>query len=138
MYQQTPHFHVLFDGGSRGNGSAEQEAYGSYCIADSHKSRIYRHVFGNATNNQAEYYALITALDHLVDAIVGAGKSPSDFIVRVVGDSMLVLNQVAGEWKCKAATLKPLHAQAQGLAARFNAVLFEHTPRDTCARVLGH
>ena len=138
MYQQDIHFHVLFDGGSRGNGSAGQQGYGSFLIHNGSRHSRHTREFGHITNNAAEYSALIEALRHLIAAIDTAGKSPSKFNIRVVGDSLLVLNQVKGDWKVKAAHLQPLHLQVRQLAARFRSVCYEHTGRETCVRLLGH
>ena len=45
-------YHVLFDGGSRRNGSAVQEAYGSYIIHTAKgRQRLARCTFGHDTNN---------------------------------------------------------------------------------------
>ena len=133
-------YHILFDGGSRGNGTATQQGYGSYLIVDARGQRqpVQRHEFGNVTNNEAEYRALLSALADLIRTIEDAGKDPAGCDVRIVGDSQLVLNQVSGAWKCKKRHLVPLRDQARALVARFHDVTFEHTPRETCLRLLGH
>ena len=133
-------YHVLFDGGSRGNGTATQEGYGSYLIVDARGQRqpVRRLEFGHVTNNEAEYKALLAALVSLVRTIEDAGQDPAGCDVRIVGDSQLVLNQVSGDWKCKKPHLLPLRDEAQANVALFHAVTFEHTPRETCVRLLGH
>ena len=138
MSQQD--FHILFDGGSRGNGTPNQLGYGSYLIVDArgHRQPIRRLEFGPVTNNEAEYKALISALADLVRIIEDAGQDPTGCDVRVVGDSQLVLNQVSGDWKCKKQHLIPLRDEAQANVALFHTVTFEHTPRETCIRLLGH
>ena len=55
-----------------------------------------------ATNNYAEYCALGLALRHLVDE----GWKGKKLTIR--GDSRLIVEQGAGNWKCKAPHLKPL------------------------------
>ena len=133
-------YHILFDGGSRGNGAATQEGYGSHLIVDARGQRqpIQRLEFGDVTNNEAEYRALLSALDDLILTIEKAGKNPTGYDVRIVGDSQLVLNQTSGDWKCKARNLIPLRDEAQAKVALFHSVTFEHTPRETCVRLLGH
>ena len=54
-----------------------------------------------ATNNQAEYSGLILGLTH--------AKSFPATSLRIEGDSMLIINQVAGKWKIKNDVLKSLH-----------------------------
>ena len=61
----------------------------------------------HGTNNKAEYLALIDLLKEL--------KRFPDVRVRIHGDSQLVVNQVKGEWNCKAKYLQPLCNQAQQL-----------------------
>lgn len=56
----------------------------------------------HATNNQAEYSGLILGLTH--------AKSFPVSSLRIEGDSMLIINQVAGKWKIKNDVLKALHA----------------------------
>jgi ribonuclease HI len=135
----TIHFHILFDGGSLNNGAANQSAYGSALIVDRHgKKRLIRREFGHSTSNQAEYKALISALQHLLTKIADAGHKPHEFNIRIVGDSQLVLNQVAGTFKVKSPNLRTLHTLATTLVKPFNHVTFQHTPRETCLRLLGH
>lgn len=133
-------FHVLFDGGSTCNGSPQARAYGSALLVcrDGRKDTE-RYTFRRGqTNNQAEYGALIMALQSLITRIEAAGQDPGAFTVRVVGDSLLVLHQITGEFKCKAPTLLPLRNAARQLVKRFDAVTLEHTPRETCLHLLGH
>jgi ribonuclease HI len=132
-------YHILFDGGSHRNGSAVQEAYGSYIIHTARgRQRLTRCTFGHNTNNQAEYKALIAALEDLVTTITDACRDPADFSVRVVGDSQLVLNQITGKWKVKSLALRRLHTHAMDLLSQFGEFVTEHAPRETCVRLLGH
>ena len=55
----------------------------------------------HATNNQAEYSGLILGLTH--------AKSFPAANLKIEGDSMLIINQVAGKWKIKNDVLKSLH-----------------------------
>lgn len=77
---------------------------------------------GWATNNVAEYRALIEGLElALAD---GADR------LVVYSDSLLLVEQLRGNYKVKNKGLKPLHARASELAHRFTEVNFEVVPRE--------
>lgn len=76
---------------------------------------------GRATNNVAEWTALVLALKRASE--LGATH------VRVFGDSQLVLRQVEGTYKVRDAGLKPLAEQAKALLATFAAYDVEWVPR---------
>jgi ribonuclease HI len=77
---------------------------------------------GRATNNVAEYYGLITALDYA--AAQGIGR----LLVR--SDSELLVRQMQGRYKVKSADLRPLHERARKLAQGFAYFAIEHVPRE--------
>ena len=77
---------------------------------------------GTATNNVAEYTALLLGLE--VALRVGADE------VEVVADSELLVRQLNGEYKVKNAGLKPLFAQAQALLTKFGKWTARHVPRE--------
>lgn len=77
---------------------------------------------GETTNNQAEYQALEAALEKAKE--LGADH------VDCYLDSLLVVQQVKGEWKVKEATLKPNVDRVRALAAQFKKVTFNHVPRE--------
>jgi len=60
---------------------------------------------GRHTNNVAEYYALIAALDY---AVANGIKR-----LRVQSDSQLIVNQIKGLYKVKHPDLRPLHERAK-------------------------
>lgn len=113
--------HLYTDGGARGNpgpagiGVRLLTAAGDVVeeLADS---------IGTATNNVAEYQALLAglelALDHGVERL------------DVFMDSELVVRQVNGQYKVKDAGLKPLHAQACLLLSKFHEVDVKHVRRE--------
>jgi len=139
MSHQIADYHILFDGGSKHNGSPNQHGYGSYLLVTADgKKRLSHRQFGNMTNNEAEYTALIFALKDLIKTINLANRTPSDFSVRIVGDSALVLNQITDTWRCRALNLIPLKTQVINLTHAFKSVTTEHTPRTTSVRLLGH
>jgi probable phosphoglycerate mutase len=76
---------------------------------------------GIRTNNEAEYYGLIAALDCAASHRIAR--------LRVCSDSELLVQQMQGNYKVKSATLRPLHEQARRLAGQFAYVTFEHVPR---------
>ena len=77
---------------------------------------------GVATNNQAEYTAVIEGLKRARE--LGA----SDVLVR--SDSRLLVEQLAGRFRVKNPTLQRLHREARGVAAAFERIRFEHVPRE--------
>lgn len=76
---------------------------------------------GRATNNVAEWRALILALRRARELGVTH--------VRVFGDSQLVLRQVEGTYKVRQAELKPLAEEARALLDSFTAYDVEWVPR---------
>lgn len=76
---------------------------------------------GRATNNVAEYYALIAALDYA--EAHGIRK------LRVRSDSELLVRQMQGQYRVKSADLRPLHERARKLARRLDSFSIEYVPR---------
>ncbi len=76
---------------------------------------------GEATNNVAEYRALIRTLE----AAAGLGYR----CLEVHTDSELLANQVTGGFKVKSEALKPLAARVKGLFEAYRQVQVEHIPR---------
>src|SRR5688572_32908845 len=101
---------LQFDGGSRGNpgpagiGVVLRAADGTALVT------LGRYI-GRATNNVAEYKALITAMEKARE--LGARK------VRILGDSELVVKQMRGEYRVKNPDLRLLYEQASGLLHEF-------------------
>jgi len=77
---------------------------------------------GRTTNNVAEYYALIAALDYA--AASGIKR------LRVYSDSQLIVNQIKGLYKVKHPDLRPLHERAKKQAASLEAFTIQYVPRD--------
>ncbi len=111
---------LQFDGGSRGNpGPAGIGVVVS--AGDGTPLVTLGRFIGRATNNVAEYRALISAMQ---EAIKLGGKN---IIIR--GDSELVIKQLKGEYRVKHPDMKPLYAEAQELLARFTQAKIEHNLR---------
>ncbi len=94
---------VHVDGGSRGNpGPAAVAAVASSSEGETLGER--KAYIGEATNNVAEYRALLLGLELARE--LGAEE------VEVVNDSELIARQIGGEYKVKHAGLKPLFLEA--------------------------
>lgn len=76
---------------------------------------------GHATNNQAEYRAVITALEEAVK--LGAGQ------VDMRSDSELVVRQINGQYRVKSASLKPLYQQVKQLQNQLEGFTITYIPR---------
>ena len=109
-----------FDGGSRGNpgpagtGSVVRAGDGTPLVT------LGRFI-GRATNNVAEYKALITALEKAKE--LGAKR------VVIRGDSELVVRQMRGEYRVKNADLRTLYDEAQHLLRQFDHATIDHNYR---------
>lgn len=77
---------------------------------------------GVATNNDAEYRALIAGLE----MALSSGITEIDVFM----DSQLVVSQMKGEWKIKSDTLRQLAVRARGLLNRFDAATITHVRRE--------
>jgi tryptophan 2,3-dioxygenase len=111
---------VHVDGGARGNpGPAAAAAVLS--TPDGEELADAAERIGTATNNVAEYRALLLGLDRARE--LGATE------VEVVNDSELIAKQVTGEYRVKNADLKPLHAQALAALDGFGRWSIRSVPR---------
>ena len=109
------------DGGSRGNPGP---AALGYVLTDPEGRRVEANAdyLGTATNNTAEYRALIAGLE----AAARHGANP----LRVCMDSELVVRQMTGEYRVKHAGLKPLHAAARTAADKIANVEYRAVRRE--------
>lgn len=80
---------------------------------------------GTATNNVAEYNALILGLEE------AKRRGVDDIDVRM--DSLLVVEQMRGRWKIKHPNMRPLALRAGELLASFRSRSIEHVPREANA-----
>ena len=76
---------------------------------------------GRTTNNQAEYRAVIAALEKATR--LGAKE------VAINLDSQLVVRQIKGEYRVKKAALKPLYQRVKQLQSRLESFTITHIPR---------
>jgi probable phosphoglycerate mutase len=78
--------------------------------------------FGRDTNNVAEYYALLAALDFATTHGIEA--------LRIRSDSELLVRQMQGRYKVKSEDLKPLHERASILSRQLKYFVIEHVRRE--------
>jgi ribonuclease HI len=128
---------VVFDGGSKGN---QGQGYGSYALNwPGEQQQVVRLRFGNqTTNNEAEYDTLLTALDAILKRLRDAGADPGTARLDIRGDSLLVINQVLGEWQCKEARLQSRCQQVRALLQQFGEWRLTHHGRSHSVKILGH
>lgn len=112
---------IYTDGGARGNPGP---AALGVVVGD----KEYSEYLGEATNNQAEYRALIFALKK-AKALLG-GKKAEEAEVEVRMDSELIVRQLNGEYKIKEPELQPLFIEVWNLRLDFKKVEFRHVPRE--------
>jgi len=109
------------DGAARGNPGPA--AYGVIVRRpDGAKHESLGKYIGRTTNNVAEYYALIAALDYA--AASGIRR------LRVFSDSQLIVNQIKGLYKVKHPDLRPLHERARKQAAALETFSIQYVPRE--------
>ncbi len=127
-----PNLKIYTDGGARGNpGPAACGA-----VIKNEKGEIILEAskfIGVATNNQAEYKALILALEkarEILSPDKNAKSRAKDKNLECHLDSELVVKQLNREYKIKNEGLKPLFAQVCGLISNFDSVKFIHIPRE--------
>lgn len=112
---------AFFDGGARQNPGPA--GYGVYIVDDNGAVLAELHgALGIATNNIAEYHGLIAALQWAVDNTVTE--------ITIKGDSLLIVEQMRGNYKVKNEGLRPLHMQARMLVMQIGNVTFAHVPRE--------
>src|SRR6476620_11132373 len=118
----VPLITIHTDGASRGNPGAAAFAYvlarkGAPVIENAG-------CLGDMTNNQAQYTALVRALEHAL-------KIGPEHRVVLNSDSELMVRQMKGEYKVKNEELRPLYQRAKELADRFaGGVSFVHVRRE--------
>jgi ribonuclease HI len=115
---------IFCDGGSRGNPGPAGIGAVVLDAASEPPRRLaaVSETIGIATNNVAEYTALIRALE--VAAEFEATR------VEVRADSQLLIRQLEGRYRVKNAGLAPLHRRAQELLAPYREVDLQHVRRE--------
>jgi ribonuclease HI len=116
----SPALVAYIDGGARGNpgpaGFGVRIEHLDGTLVEEFSEAI-----GHATNNVAEYRGLLAALEW--------AKANRCRELHVRSDSLLLVQQMLGNYKVKNAGLQPLHAKARLLARDLGRVTFEHVGR---------
>lgn len=114
-------YRANIDGGSRGNPGPA--AYG-VVIRDARGEIIVqlKKYIGRSTNNVAEYYGLIAAMDYAQSHGVRA--------IRIESDSELLVKQMRGLYKVKSADLQPLFERAKKMSQAFESFRIDHVYRE--------
>jgi len=119
--QTPPAYRVNIDGGSRGNPGPA--SYG-VVVRDPRGEIVakLKKYIGRMTNNVAEYYGLIAALDYAQSHGVRA--------VHVESDSELLVKQMRGQFKVKSGDLRPLFERAKKMSEAFDFFRIAHVYRE--------
>jgi ribonuclease HI len=114
-------YRANIDGGSRGNPGPA--AYG-VVIRDGSGELVakLKKYIGRMSNNVAEYYGLIAALDY--------AQSHKMRALRIESDSELLVKQMRGQYKVKSADLQPLFERARKMAQGFESFRIDHVYRE--------
>lgn len=111
---------VYFDGASKGNPGPS--GIGALILEEPNIRHEIKKFIGVATNNQAEYSALLEALHEAKK--LGANR------VQVFSDSELVIFQLNGRYQIKDPKLKLFYEQVRNLIGAFDHIKFTHIPRE--------
>jgi ribonuclease HI len=114
-------FQANIDGGSRGNPGPA--SYG--VVVRNERGEIVaklKKYIGRMTNNVAEYYGLIAALDYAQSSDVRA--------LRIESDSELLVRQMRGHYKVKSPDLRPLFERAKKMSQTFESFRIDHVYRE--------
>ncbi|MDO8573202.1 MAG: ribonuclease HI family protein [Candidatus Daviesbacteria bacterium] len=115
---------IYTDGASRGNPG--HASYG-FTISDEKGKLIFEEgkYIGIATNNVAEYMAVLEALRYIKKSL-----SKQTLQIELYADSKLVVEQLSGRFKVKSPHLKPLIEQIQILKMELGGAIHNHVPRE--------
>ena len=121
MNESIENTYVLkFDGCSKGNpGLAGAGAVIYYNNVELWSSSKF--IGNNITNNQAEYHGLILGLQTAIKQNIP--------LIKVYGDSQLIIKQMNGEYTVKSPLLLPLHQEAKMLEPFFVSITYDHIYR---------
>ena len=117
----TDVFVAHIDGASRGNPGPASYAVLILRPNGEVAARLQKAI-GQATNNVAEYYALVAALDY--------AQTHHITKLRIRSDSELLVRQMQGHYRVKSLSLRQLHERARRLAGSLSYFAIEHVPRE--------
>ena len=114
---------IYTDGASRGNPG--HASYG-FTISDRSDKLLYEEgrYIGTATNNVAEYTAVLQALKYIKKRY---GEKQLE--IELYADSKLVVEQLSGRYKIKSVHLKPIVERIRMLSLELGGVIHSHVPR---------
>jgi len=117
--------HIYTDGGSKGNPGPS--AIGVVYYLDSKKIHQFREDIGFGTNNEAEYAAVIKALEHIKKL-----KNTHQFeSICLSADSNLLVNQLNGVFKVKNERIRTFVFKIRILEQEINLpISYRHIPRE--------
>ena len=116
---------IFTDGGARGNPGPAAIGAVVYDEAGDELTSISEYI-GEATNNAAEYRAIVEILTH-VGTVVDDTKA---YQVTLCLDSQLAERQLNGAYKVKDATLRQYYDQVKTLVEQYASVEFIHVRRE--------
>jgi len=117
---------IYTDGGSRGNPGPA--GIGVVILKDGETIKEYGETIGKATNNVAEYMALVFALKKA--KLLFGKKKAKEMEIEVLMDSELIVRQLNHQYKIKEKDLQPLFLEVWNLMTDFKEVNFNHIPRE--------
>jgi ribonuclease HI len=115
---------IYIDGGSRGNPG---EGAIGFTVLNSENEEVFRFGkrIGPCTNNYAEYYALIEALEYIVKNCLSGCKN-----VEIYSDSELLVKQINNVYKVKSGNLIPLFKKARDVFDNDGRIRIMHINRE--------
>ncbi len=118
------HLIINTDGASRGNPG--QASYG-FVIREENGEVLHEHgeAIGIATNNVAEYQAVLSAFEYVLEK----WKNGAPHNIELITDSQLIASQLSGKYKIKNQNLKILFDQIKGLEFDLGRVEYRNVPR---------
>jgi ribonuclease HI len=114
-------YRANIDGGSRGNPGPASYGVVIHDARGDIVAKLKKYI-GRMTNNVAEYYGLIAALDY--------AQSHGIRALRVESDSELLVKQMRGQYKVKHADLRPLFERAKKMSQALESFRIEHVYRE--------
>jgi ribonuclease HI len=125
-------YKLFFDGCSKGNPGKAGAGAVLYLDCDAQQNVVEvwaesKYVGDYVSNNVAEYHGLLLGLERLI-----IDKVAEPATLTIVGDSLLVIKQMRGDYKVKSEALLPLYLKAKTLAAALNlkCITYQHVLRN--------
>ncbi len=113
-------FELFIDGAA--DLHTKRAGIGGVIFRDGNELYTFSEYLDNATNNEAEYQALITGVRSAWDLNIK--------VIRIKSDSELIVKQINGQYKVKHPNMVPLYKQAISLLNKFDSWSLSHVPRE--------